>query len=240
MHAINEDECTKQRQYYERTARQYDAMHVRDNDEHYVALSLLSGVIAHRGYASVLDVGSGTGRAIGYLKHHHAGLRVLGVEPSESLRSIGHRQGIAETELVDGDATALDLANNSFDVVCEFGVLHHLRNPSQAVAEMLRVARKAVFISDDNHFAAGSPLLRLSKRWLASIGAWKFAYLIKTGGKGYRYTEGDGISYAYSVFDDLALLRSRCAQIYMTNTTPGGPDLYRTASHIALLGIKAE
>lgn len=240
MQALDDKEDFKQRQYYQRTAQQYEAMHVRNNDEHYFALSLLSGVIADRGYLSVLDIGSGTGRAIGYLKRHHGGMRVLGVEPSESLRRIGHSQGIAETELIDGDATQLEFADGSFDVVCEFGVLHHLREPGRAVKEMLRVARKAVFISDDNHFAAGSPLLRLSKRWLASLGAWRLAYLIKTRGKGYRYTEGDGISYAYSVFDDLALLKAGCAQVYMTNTTPGGPDLFRTASHIALLGIKAD
>ena len=203
-----------------------------------LALSWLSGLIAHHGATTVLDIGSGTGRAPLYLQRHHPQLNVLGVEPSAELRAIGHAAGIAVDALVDGDATALPYADGSFDIVCEFGVLHHVADPRRVVEEMLRVARLGVFISDDNHFAAGSPLNRLAKRTLDAVGLWKAAYRLRSGGKGYRISDGDGLSYPYSVFDDLAVLRSTCDLVQMANMDGGGPDLYTHAAHVALFGRK--
>ena len=58
--------------------------------------------------------------------------------------------------LIDGNATALTFADNSFDLCVEAGVLHHIKDDQQAVREMCRVASKGVFLSDDNHLGAGS------------------------------------------------------------------------------------
>jgi hypothetical protein len=35
---------------------------------------------------------------------------------------------------------------------------------------------------------------------------FRAAYLLKTAGKGYRFSEGDGLAYSYSVFDALEVL----------------------------------
>jgi ubiquinone/menaquinone biosynthesis C-methylase UbiE len=231
------DEVAHQRRYYAETAKSYDALHVAYDDEHFVALSWLSGVIAHHGISSVLDVGSGTGRAPAYLGKHHPSLKVVGLEPSHELRAIGYANGISETVLVDGDATRLEYEDNSFDIVCEFGVLHHLREPDVAISEMLRVARRMVFISDDNHFAAGRPITALAKRMLRRVHLWDLAYRLRTAGKGYRVSAGDGVSYAYSVFDSLDLLEKNCRRVHMMNTSSGGPALFSTASHVAILGV---
>jgi ubiquinone/menaquinone biosynthesis C-methylase UbiE len=228
-------EILRQRAYYAETAARYDSMHVRTHDEHFVALSWLSGVIAHYQLSSVLDIGSGTGRALSYLKARHPETRVIGIEPSDALRKIAYQQGSSETELIEGDASCLSFSAKSFDVVCEFGVLHHIREPHVAVAEMLRVARRMVFISDDNHFAAGS--LAAVKRGLNSMGLWKLAYWLKTAGKGYRESAEDGISYPYSVFESWNLLKAHSNVIHLMNTSPGEGDLYRSASHVALLAI---
>lgn len=228
----------RQRDYYAATADRYEALHVSEHDEHGLALSWLSGLIAHHGAATVLDIGSGTGRAPLYLRRHHPQLEVLGVEPSAELRAIGHAAGIPAEELVDGDATSLAYADGSFDIVCEFGVLHHVEDPCRVVDEMLRVARIGIFISDDNHFAAGSPLNRFAKRTLDAFGLWKAAYRLRSRGKSYRISEGDGLSYPYSVFDDLALVRSRCDLVQMANMDGCGPDLYADAAHVALFGRK--
>lgn len=227
-----------QRSYYARTAQQYEDLHVREHDEHGLALAWLAGLSEHFGARSVLDVGCGTGRALRYLKARQPQLQITGIEPSAELRAVGHAAGIGVDELVAGDATHLAFADNSFDIVCEFGVLHHLERPRLAVAEMLRVARIGIFISDDNHFAAGSLLGRRVKRGLNSLGLWKAAYRLRTGGKGYRISEGDGLSYPYSVFDDLAFVRAQCGAVQLANTADGGPDLYATAAHVALFGRK--
>jgi SAM-dependent methyltransferase len=165
-------------------------------------------------------------------------VRVLGVEPSAELRAVGHAAGIAVDELVDGDATRLAYPDDSFDIVCEFGVLHHVRNPRVVIAEMLRVARLGIFISDDNHFAAGSPMARVAKRALGALGLWRTAYWLRSGGKGYRISEGDGLSYPYSVFDDLGFIEARCDLVQMGNMTAAGTDFRADAAHVALFGRK--
>ena len=228
-----------QRKYYAETAEAYEKLHVHHTDEHFIALSWLAAMIEHYKFQSVLDVGSGTGRCLHYLKDKFPNLHVVGIEPSPELRKIGYEAGLSQADLIYGDATNLAFADNSFDIVCEFGILHHIRQPRQAISEMLRVAKGSVFISDDNHFASGSLANRLSKRLLKSIGLWNFAYLLRTGGKGYRISDGDGLSYAYSVFDDFEFIRNQCNSIYLSNTKGVGSNLYAAAQNVALFGLKS-
>jgi ubiquinone/menaquinone biosynthesis C-methylase UbiE len=139
----SEEEVNLQRKYYADTAAKYDAMQISEQDEHQFALAILSAMIEYHGIRSVLDVGSGTGRALRYLKSRHPGVRFVGIEPVEALRKVGHAAGLSSDELRDGDVNALQADDGEFDLVCEFAVLHHVPQPSQAVGEMLRVARKA-------------------------------------------------------------------------------------------------
>lgn len=241
MRTMNDNavaEIEMQRRYYAETAGQYDAMHVNENDEHYFALAFLAAILDYLEIQSVLDVGAGTGRAMEYLKRAKPGLVIVGIEPSGALRETGYAKGLSREELIDGDATSMNFEDGAFDLVCEFAVLHHIKNPERAVAEMLRVAGKAIFISDSNNFGQGSALVRLIKQLLNSMGLWKIADLIKTGGKGYTISEGDGLAYSYSVFDNYRQIREKCERIHLLNTIDGHFNLYRSASHVALLGIK--
>ncbi|QQS11749.1 MAG: class I SAM-dependent methyltransferase [Rhodospirillales bacterium] len=188
--------------------------------EHDFALSMLLGYLDLTRPESALDVGAGCGRALKLMRERRPGLRVQGVEPSAAFREIGHaRLGLSSGELLDGDATRLPFDDDSFDVVTEFGVLHHIRNPSQAVAEMCRVARRAVFISDCNNYGQGGRAARLAKRALRAAGLWKAVDRMRTGGKGYTITEGDGLAYSYSVFDDLPIVRRAFDRVVVMNTS---------------------
>lgn len=227
-----------QRAYYAATADRYDAMHVHGDDEHGFALRFLISAAEHFGIRSILDIGSGTGRGILTIKAAMPEVTVLGIEPSPELRRIGHSKGLSEEELIDGDAMNLAFSNNSFDLVCEFGALHHIPDPSKAVAEMLRVSRKAIFISDSNNFGQGTKLSRLLKQAINAAGLWPLADLIKTKGKRYTISEGDGLAYSYSVFSNYRQITERCVSVHLLNTLDAGPNLYRTAPHVALLGIK--
>ena len=100
------------------------------------------------------------------------GLKVLGVELSAELREVGYSKGISREELVDGDAQRLAFPDGAFDLGCEFAGLHHIPSPHLAVQEMLRVARRAVFISDSNSFGQGSPMSRLAKQTIRAFGLW--------------------------------------------------------------------
>lgn len=234
----NLNEVEIQRRYYSETAGQYDAMHLDENDEHFFALSFLLGALDYLKIRSILDIGSGTGRAIRYIKEHRPELRVVGIEPVRELREIGYAHGLSENELVDGDATALPFDASSFDLVCEFGVLHHIRKPTGAVSEMLRVAGKVIFISDSNNFGHGSRTARMLKQAINFLGLWNLADMIKTRGKGYTLSEGDGLAYSYSVFNNYNQIRTQCRSIHLLNTRGGGVNPYTTADVVALLGIK--
>src|SRR5512135_2056687 len=97
------DAVTLQRDYYARTAAQYETMH----DEHALAFAFMRAAIDLLAIRSVLDVGAGTGRAVLDLKRSHPGLRVVGLDPSPEMGAIGHANGLAPDELRDGDAQSL-------------------------------------------------------------------------------------------------------------------------------------
>lgn len=109
---------------------------------------------------------------------------------------MGYNNGIGKEELIDGDALSLQFGDGHFDLVCEFGVLHHIKTPARAVAEMLRVSKKAIFISDSNNFGQGAYIGRSFKQALNLFGLWPIVDLIKTKGRGYTISEGDGLAYS--------------------------------------------
>ena len=196
-----QSEVRLQRDYYARTAGSYDTMHVPtdETDTHFFALNMLASFSNFYRVQTILDLGSGTGRTPIWIKSNMKDVEVVGVEPVRQMREQGWKKGLATTELVDGDTTSLNYADNSFDAVCAFSVLHHIRNPTLAVAEMLRVSKKMVFISDGNNFGQGSAISRLIKQTVHAMGLWPLLNLIKTRGKGYSITEGDGLAYSYSI-----------------------------------------
>jgi SAM-dependent methyltransferase len=131
------------------------------------------------------------------------------------------------------------LADGSVDLVCSFALLHHVRNPDRIVSEMLRVAKKAIFISDSNNFGQGTYLARSIKQLINALGLWPAANYVKTRGKGYSVLEGDGITYSYSVFNSLPLIKQNCQTVHIVNTEPAGVNPYRTAPTVAVLGVKS-
>jgi hypothetical protein len=114
--------------------------------------------------------------------------------------------------------------------------LHHMPSPGLAIAEMIRVARKAIFLCDSNNFGQGGKFSRYLKHAINALGLWPVANLVKTKGRGYTFSDGDGVMYSYSVFANYKQISKCCESVYLLSTTNGGPNLYRTAPHVALLG----
>ncbi len=232
-------EVELQQQYYAHQAGQYESAQMEGHEEHNFALSFLSSAIEFLKIQSVLDVGSGTGRVLRYLKGRCPNIHRIGIEPVQELREEGYAHGLSKSELRKGDGTQLEFKNQEFDLVCAFGVLHHVPNPNVVVSEMLRVARKAIFISDSNNFGQGSACGRFLKQLIDTVGLWRACNFFKTHGKGYLFEGGDGISYSYSVFNNYEQIKRQCSSIHLLNTKDGKADFYKTAGHVALLGIKS-
>jgi len=230
------EEQAIQAERYSAIAADYEDVH--SDPEHEVAFWHLVGMLGLLRAESILDVGAGTGRVLLKFKRARPDLHLRGVEPVDALRNAGYAKGLSPEELTDGSGYALPFSDESFDVVCEFGVLHHVRHPHRMVTEMMRVARKAIFISDSNNFGGGSRPARAIKQTLHALRLWPMVNYLKTGGRGYSISRGDGLFYSYSVVDSLPLLRTKCSLVHMMNTTPAKPNLYRTANHLAVLAVK--
>jgi ubiquinone/menaquinone biosynthesis C-methylase UbiE len=206
----------KQKEYYEKTASKYDQMHLGP-DEHAIALAHMHALSGAYGIRSFLDVGTGTGRTVEFLLKR--GYEVKGIEPVRALIEVGLRKGrYAPNVVLEGYGDKLPFPDKSFDGVCEYGVLHHVKYPERVIAEMMRVSRKAVFISDSNRYGQGNYITKRLKYLLNVARLWKCAYALRTWGKGYNYSEGDGVAYSYSVYDSIKQIKKEYKQIILIPT----------------------
>lgn len=227
----------KVRSHFAGKARGYEDIEANRHDEHAMALGFLASQGVHYGIGSILDVGAGVGTDLIELKKRCPEVRVAGIEPVAEMRAVGHERGLSPSELIDGDILSLDFPDKHFDCVCAFAVLHHVKNPDMAVAEMIRVARKAVFISDSNCFGGGGAFARFLKQAAHAAGLWPLVDFLKSGGRGSYYSEGDGLFYSYSTYFNYPQLRSVSQVVHTLNTKGTGVNPYRTASHTAMLAV---
>jgi ubiquinone/menaquinone biosynthesis C-methylase UbiE len=112
---------------------------------------------------SVLDVGCGEGFVTERLAQRLAPAKVLGVDADEGhLKEEWEARSAPNLSFATGSAYALPFSDGSFDLVCCMEVLEHLERPRDALAEMSRVAGRALLLSVPNepswrisHFLAG-------------------------------------------------------------------------------------
>jgi ubiquinone/menaquinone biosynthesis C-methylase UbiE len=218
------DPVALQREYYTKTAAVYDDMHAGEGDAHPEVLNNVCALLQVVEPRTLLDVGCGTGRGIYFLREKFPSLSVFGIEPVSALIE----QGVQKSRIplgiaVRGSGYALPFADSSVDVVCSFAILHHVQKPNDVVCEMLRVARKAVLIVDSNRFGQGRWPVRFAKLALYKLNLWPLVNYVKTGGKGYLITEGDGLAYSYSVYDSFDCLARGSSRLVVLAAEPGQP-----------------
>ncbi|MEQ9671601.1 hypothetical protein [Coleofasciculus sp. G2-EDA-02] len=97
-----------------------------------------------------------------------------------------------------------------------------------------------VAISDCNFMGQGSLVLRLLKYSIFSLGLWSLANYLKTKGKGYTFSKGDGLAYSYSVYQSLNTLHEFW-QTLRLNSTKGKSDTFFgsiiSAEHLLIIGF---
>ena len=96
---------------------------------------------------SVLDVGCGEGVVTERLAQLLAPAKVLGVDAAEHLSEEWGARSAPNLSFAAGSAYDLPFADGSFDLVCAIEVLEHLERPRDAIAEMRRVAGRALLLS---------------------------------------------------------------------------------------------
>lgn len=211
-----------QRRYYTETAQQYETMHAMEGAADPSGLKYVAALLEVAKVMSVLEVGTANGRGSRNLKNALPDAFVCGLEPVAALLeqagALGYRAGVS---LLQGSGEALPFPDASFDAVCEFSTLHHVAKPALVVKEMLRVARKAVLIADSNRFGQGSTAARWLKLGLCKARLWNSFNFLRTGGKRYMLTEGDGLAYSYSVFDSYDLVADWADRIVLVPSSGG-------------------
>jgi ubiquinone/menaquinone biosynthesis C-methylase UbiE len=105
--------------------------------------------------STVLTICGGSGIDAEFLvrKGTHVILSDISLGVVLQARERARRYGL-ELDLVVADAEALPFADGSVDIVYVHDGLHHLERPAVALAEMTRVARRAVSISEPAHALA--------------------------------------------------------------------------------------
>lgn len=237
------DAAARQAAYYTETAAHYDDVHLAHDVENERAIEDIVGLIAGLEVTSVLDVGAGTGRALRRLSELRPDLETFGVEPVDALLQQADPE--LSRGLVRGSALALPYGDASIDIVMETAVLHHVADPATAVREMCRVARKGVFLADANRFGQGRPLARVAKLALYRAGLWGPLVQLRTRGRGWFWSEGDGLFYSYSVYDSFDAVAEWADRTIVIGTADGvrprswfHPLL--TSPHALLAGLRTE
>jgi 2-polyprenyl-3-methyl-5-hydroxy-6-metoxy-1,4-benzoquinol methylase len=97
--------------------------------------------------ATVLDVGTGTGRAAIALARR--GAMATGIDASAEMLAVARRRAVesgANVTFIQGDAHGLNVADRSFDAVVCLRVLMHTPDWRQSLAELCRAAKSRVVI----------------------------------------------------------------------------------------------
>lgn len=89
----------------------------------------------------VLDIGCGTGVLLQALGLILPEAELAGIDLSPQMLTVAHARLGERAELREGRAESLPWADATFDVAVTASVLHYLRQPEAALAEMRRVLR---------------------------------------------------------------------------------------------------
>src|SRR5262245_51300458 len=119
---------------------------------------------------TILDVGTGTGRAAIALAGR--GARVTGVDASAEMLAVASkraREAGADVAVAPGDAHELGFADRSFDAVVCLRVLMHTPDWRQSLAELCRVAQRHV-VFDYPALLSAAAIQAMSRRAAARLG----------------------------------------------------------------------
>ena len=92
---------------------------------------------------SILEIGCGQGVGARILYDCFSPRKYVGVDLDARMISRARKkgQGLANAEFLQGDASSLAFDDESFDLVVDFGIIHHIPNWRDALAEVHRTLK---------------------------------------------------------------------------------------------------
>jgi len=152
---------------FEDVASRYDRWYLSPEGRYMYATEneLFLRLAKPRSGQSLLEVGCGTGHNITFFQS--LGLRVTGIEPSQSMLEIATRKCSTFATVCSEEASHLDFPDCSFDIVTIITALEFMSDPMVALKEAFRVSRRTVYLGVLNKVS----ILGVSRRirsWLSS------------------------------------------------------------------------
>ena len=142
LDALRRERETKAARYFRDNAAQWDRLRALYIDERDIERRLVA-LLARRSIASLLDIGTGTGRILEVASAHIG--HGLGIDQSREMlgvaRSNLERARIKNCDLRQADMYALPLPDQSVDAVTLHQVLHYAEDPAAVIAEAARVLK---------------------------------------------------------------------------------------------------
>jgi len=139
---------------------------------------VIAGFLSPLEGASVLDVGTGTGRAAIALAQR--GAHVTGIDASDEMLAVARvraREAQVSVRFLHGDVHALNISDRAFDSVVCLRVLMHTPDWRRSLRELCRVARDRVVLDYPARSSAAA-IQSLSRRLTHALGARVEAYRV--------------------------------------------------------------
>jgi phosphatidylethanolamine/phosphatidyl-N-methylethanolamine N-methyltransferase len=135
-------------------------------------------------YGRVLEVGVGTGLSLPFYKNS---LEVTGIDLSPDMlaraRERAQKRDLRNVELMEMDATALEFADESFDIATAMFVMTVVPDPEKVMNELIRVTKPGGQIVIVNHFSIDKGLRAVVEKRLArfsDILGWRPEFPVET------------------------------------------------------------
>ncbi len=105
-------------------------------------LPIMMNMLASKSFDSVLEIGCGNGHGTKLIRKYFNPHHITAIDLDEKMIHIARKAVRDErTTFKVMDASKLDLPNESFDAIFDFGIIHHIPNWENCIRELRRVLK---------------------------------------------------------------------------------------------------
>jgi len=105
-------------------------------------IDCLVKAIENHNAKTILDFGCGTGNYIAEICSRVNNIRLIGVDPSESMLKFA-REKNSDSAILKGDHRCIPLENNTVDMIFVLNVIHHVNDIEKMFTEFYRILKQA-------------------------------------------------------------------------------------------------
>jgi ArsR family transcriptional regulator len=144
LESVKDRRQARAKDYFDRNAAAWDELRTLHAPDRAVEEALLR-ILGKRGFQSMLDLGTGTGRLLELCAPLYR--RGVGIDMSREMLAVARanldRAGVTNAQVRQGDVYTPPVERDSFDLVTIHQVLHYLDEPGLALREAARMLRPA-------------------------------------------------------------------------------------------------